>query len=311
MKKKWIYSAVVLSSVGVLSACGTANEKETDTAVTSSAVVESSDQKTAYQNMYRDSQDLYGDEKYDEAAGNIDMLLQNDLTDYPDLKADAEALKEKITTAQTEETVQDDTYDLMEKSDYKAERKSVITGEAFTKETGKNIKMASDKEIKQWITKQETAAAHTEVENTQVNKASEESKESKESKESAVDQKQDTAEKTETESSQKDNPADKKDSSTASSASTSTQEETMTLEEEQNYVLDKVVEKTGISPSDNQFFATKENETTYQIEIRHAHEVDGVEISNMVGMFKYDLSSDSLTKMDPVSGKYETYTPIH
>lgn len=98
------------------------------------------------------------------------------------------------------------------------------------------------------------------------------------------------------------------ESTVSSSSISSSTAPVISAEEERIMVLEKIIALTGISAQDNQFYSSKEDENTYQVEVRHAHKVDEVEISNMVGMFKYDLLTEILMKMDPLTGEYNVYT---
>ena len=264
MKKKW--SRLVIISLGllVLSACGTTNEKEgasTEATQSESVVSESTSSQAEessmeefslqekYNEFYTDGLAQYDAGKYDEAAGTIGLLLQNDLSEYDEIKTKAVSLEEKITLVQTEEAKADEASTVIEKSTYKTERTSDLASSEFSEATGKDIKAVSDDEISTWISDKEAAVEEVLKETTQV-----------------------------------------------------------TPEEEMTEVLGQVVAITGISAEDNQFYATKTDEQTYTVEIRHSHEVDGVGISNMVGMFKYDLITKELQKMDPLTGEYSVFS---
>ncbi|MER2227772.1 MAG: hypothetical protein ABS916_12100 [Carnobacterium sp.] len=275
MKKNWSRLLIISLSMVALSACGTNNENEgatseatqSESVVSESTVSESSSSQATdssteevslqetYNKMYTDGLAQYDAEKYDEAAGTIGLLLQNDLSEYNDIETKATSLKEDITLAQAQKAKADEATALIENSTYKTERTSDLAAEEFSTATGKDIKTASDDEIGSWLTEKDAAAKEA---------------------------------------------ADK--------ASQETTEATPTPEEELNAVLNEVVSITGISPEDNQFYATKTSEQIYTIEIRHSHEVDGVGISNMVGMFEYDLATKELKKMDPLTGEYSVFT---
>ncbi|MER2174283.1 MAG: hypothetical protein ABS911_06345 [Carnobacterium sp.] len=275
MKKNWSRLLIISLSMVALSACGTNNENEgatseatqSESVVSESTVSESSSSQATdssteevslqetYNKMYTDALAQYDAEKYDEAAGTIGLLLQNDLSEYNDIETKATSLKEDITLAQAQKAKADEATALIENSTYKTERTSDLAAEEFSTATGKDIKTASDDEIGSWLTEKDAAAKEA---------------------------------------------ADK--------ASQETTEATPTPEEELNTVLNEVVSITGISPEDNQFYATKTTEQIYTIEIRHSHEVDGVGISNMVGMFEYNLATKELKKMDPLTGEYSVFT---
>ena len=270
MKKKWSRLLIISLSMVALSACGTSNGNEgasseatvSESTVsesitsesTSSQVVDSSTEEVSlqekYNEIYADGLAQYEAGKYDEAAGTIGLLLQNDLSEYSEIETKATSLSEDITLAQAEAAKADEATALIEKSAYKTERTSDLAAAEFSKATGKDIKTVSDDEIDSWLTDKEAAVAESSKETT--TKA--------------------------------------------------------TPEEEVNAALDKIVALTGISPEDNQFYATKKDEQTYTVEIRHSHEVDGVGISNMVGMFEYNLATKELKKMDPLTGEYAVFS---
>ncbi|MBT2732336.1 hypothetical protein [Carnobacterium sp. ISL-102] len=273
MKKKFSYLVIISLGMVVLSACGTNDEQEgasteatqSESVVSESTVSESiASESTAsqaeesvteevslqekYNKVYTDGLAQYDAGKYDEAAGTIGLLLQNDLSEYNEIKTKAVSLEEKITLAQAEEAKADEATAVIEKSTYKTERTSDLASSEFTEATGKDIKTVPDDEISTWISDKEAAVEETLKETTKA-----------------------------------------------------------TPEEEMTEVLNQVVAISGISAEDNQFYATKTDEQTYTVEIRHSHEVDGVGISNMVGMFKYDLTTKELKKMDPLTGEYSVF----
>lgn len=273
IKKSKIFM-MAFASIVLLGACGTENNGTTESSASSEVVSVSEDSSSqevtaeaTYQKMYDDSLAQFEAGKLDEAAGSIDTLLQNDLTEYSELEAKATELKTKINSAQAEKAKADESAALIEQSAYKTERTSDLAATEFKEATGHDIKTVSDDEIQAWLTEKEAAAE------------------------------------------QSSSTAASSEAATSSSAASSTSEApVMTAEEERTEVLNKVVSMTGISAEGNQFYVSKIDEGTYQIEIRHAHEVDGVEISNMVGMFQYNLSDEILLKMDPLNGEYVPYT---
>lgn len=93
-------------------------------------------------------------------------------------------------------------------------------------------------------------------------------------------------------------------SSSDSSAASSDSSAATNPDSEKIKIITAVSGLTGYSYTDNQYYVTKENADLFQVEIRHAHTVDGTEISNMVGMFQYTPSTGGLEKMDPITGEY-------
>ncbi|WP_277630270.1 hypothetical protein [Atopococcus tabaci] len=80
------------------------------------------------------------------------------------------------------------------------------------------------------------------------------------------------------------------------------------LQQEQQAVLESVIRQLGLEPEGRQFFLVKTDEQTYQVEIRQPHAVEDVEISNMLGIFEYNMETGTLKKMNPVTGEFENYT---
>ncbi len=276
MTKKLMAFLIATTGLFMLSACGEKTDSTPMESLNSSnetSEIDSSNQaqetEDGYRTLYQSSLAQFENGKLDEAAGSIEIVLENDLSDYPELKAQATELKTKINTAQAEKVKSDKTAELLENSVYKTERVSELAATEFKDATGQEIKSASDDAIKTWLA-------------------------DKEATENSATTSSDSA----TVSSE----------SVSSSSVSSEAIPVISAEEERNNVLDKIISLTGISAKDNQFYASKEDENTYQVEVRHAHEVDGVGISNMVGMFKYDLSTETLMKMDPLTGEYNVYT---
>ena len=283
MTKKLMAFLIATTGLFMLSACGETTDSTPMESLNSSnetSEIDSSNQaqetEDGYRTLYQSSLAQFENGKLDEAAGSIEIVLENDLSDYPELKAQATELKTKINTAQAEKVKSDKTAELLENSVYKTERVSELAATEFKDATGQEIKSASDDAIKTWLADKEA------TENSATTSS--------------------------------DSATTSSDSATVSSESVSSSSVSseaipvISVEEERNNVLDKIISLTGISAKDNQFYASKEDENTYQVEVRHAHEVDGVGISNMVGMFKYDLSTETLMKMDPLTGEYNVYT---
>jgi predicted glutamine amidotransferase len=282
MTKKLAIFFIATTSLFMLSACdetkdNTSIESSTSSSETVTGDSSESTQSTenGYRSMYQASLAQFKNGKLDEAAGTIEIVLENDLSDDSELKTQATELKTKINTAQAEKVKSDETVALLENSAYKTERVSNLAATEFKEATGQDIKSASDDKIKTWLAEKEAAENSATASSVTSSTAS-----SMASSESTVSN---------------------------SSVSSSTVP-AISTEEERIMVLEKIIALTGISARDNQFYSSKEDEKTYQVEVRHAHEVDGVEISNMVGMFKYDLLTETLMKMDPITGEYSVYT---
>ena len=278
MTKKLAVFFIATTSLFMLSACDEAKENTSveSSASSSEALIEDSSKLTqpgenGYRSMYQASLAQFENGKLDEAAGTIENVLENDLSGDAELKDQATELKIKINTAQAEKVKSDETVALLENSAYKTERVSDLAATEFKEATGQDIKSVSDDKIKTWLAEKEATENSTTASSITSSIASSES-------------------------------------TVRSSSVSSSTAPVISAEEERIMVLEKIIALTGISAQDNQFYSSKEDEKTYQVEVRHAHEVDEVEISNMVGMFKYNLLTETLMKMDPLTGEYSVYT---
>lgn len=240
-------------------------------------------QQTDYQKLYDDSQAQYTAGKLNEAAGTIDLLLAKDLSNavFSDLKAKATTLKDEINQAQAEKAKEEEA--IVPDSKYKKERNSELIGKDFAAATGLDIKTASDDQIATWLAQRESDSA-----------ASQSSADSSANQSSSA-------------SSDSSAAASSSTADTSSSADSSVVTPTYTDAD----IVQAVEKITGISSADNEYYVTKENDDVYQVEIRHSHTVGDTEISNMVGMFEYTISTKALTKLDPITGNYNPFQKIN
>ncbi|MGX7420486.1 hypothetical protein ACWOFR_17065 [Carnobacterium gallinarum] len=240
-------------------------------------------QKANYQKLYDDSQAQYNAGKLNEAAGTIDELLAKDLSNelFTELKTKATNLKTEINQAQAEKVKEEQA--IVPNSKYKKERNSELIGKEFATATGLDIKTASDDQIAEWLSKQESTVVASNTATTTDSSATDSSANASSSASSA----------------------DSTDSSTSSDNSV------VLTDPETIKVIQAVEKMTGISSSENQYYVTKSSGDVYQVEIRRDHTVGDTEISNMVGMFEYTTSTNSLSKMDPITGDYNPFQKLN
>ncbi|WP_225744565.1 hypothetical protein [Marinilactibacillus sp. Marseille-P9653] len=108
---------------------------------------------------------------------------------------------------------------------------------------------------------------------------------------------------------------DKKAEETSSSSETDSEETTETEaepenkfatdEEAEDYAFDQLIGRLGLSNENYSYFVNKTDDQWVTIEARESMEQDGVEWSNMIGMYRYNLENDSIEKLNSVSGNYE------
>jgi len=270
--KNWKKSAVLLAGALILTACGTDTEvgtTDTSAQVDTTAAQDTTSQVTenettaedTYRGMLAQGREEYEAGLLDAAGGTITVLLQNDLSEYSELEAEAASLQEEIKTAQAE-AAREKQETQPEESAYETERQSELAAEEFNKATGTDIQSASDEEIEQWLAEKEQA----EVE--QINQTTQDEEPDTEENEPEV-----------------------------------TEEEL--LLQEQESVLDAVMDQLAMNPEGHEFFLVKIDEQTYQVEIRQPHAVEDVEISNMIGIFEYNMENETLKKMNPITGEFE------
>lgn len=78
----------------------------------------------------------------------------------------------------------------------------------------------------------------------------------------------------------------------------------LSLYEEEKMVLNQVIAQLDFNAEGHQFFLSKMDENLYQVEIRHSNPQGDVEISNMVGLYRYHLETGTLSVMDPITGEF-------
>lgn len=107
---------------------------------------------------------------------------------------------------------------------------------------------------------------------------------------------------------------DKKAEETSSSSETDAEETTETEaepetkfatdEEAEDYAFDQLIGRLGLSNENYSYFVNKTDDQWVTIEARESMEQDGVEWSNMIGMYRYNLENDSIEKLDSITGEY-------
>ncbi|KRM92941.1 hypothetical protein [Liquorilactobacillus cacaonum] len=88
------------------------------------------------------------------------------------------------------------------------------------------------------------------------------------------------------------------------SSATNSQVSSVVAEVTNDQVLTKFRAVTGIpQEAGDQYYVTKIDDSTYQIEIRHTSP-DNVNVSNLKGMYKYNYSTGKVQKADEITGEY-------
>lgn len=79
-----------------------------------------------------------------------------------------------------------------------------------------------------------------------------------------------------------------------------------TKEEAENYAFDQLIILEELNYENYFFFVNMTTDDWVQLEAREAVEQDGVTWSNLIGLYRYNVSTDELQKLDAVTGEYET-----
>ena len=88
------------------------------------------------------------------------------------------------------------------------------------------------------------------------------------------------------------------------SSATNSQVSSVVAELSDTQILTKFRTLTGIpQEAGDQYYVTKLDDNTYQIEIRHTSP-DNVNVSNLKGMYKYDYATGKVQKADELTGEY-------
>ncbi|AUJ29163.1 hypothetical protein [Liquorilactobacillus hordei] len=88
------------------------------------------------------------------------------------------------------------------------------------------------------------------------------------------------------------------------SSATNSQVSSVVAEVSDAQILTKFREVTGIpQEAGDQYYVTKLDDDTYQIEIRHTSP-DNVNVSNLKGMYKYNYATEKVQKADEITGEY-------
>jgi len=77
-----------------------------------------------------------------------------------------------------------------------------------------------------------------------------------------------------------------------------------TKEELKNYALTQVTEQTGLLSEDYTYFVDLKEDNWATVEIREEQSDGATEWTTMVGLYRYNVETDTLEKMNPVSGEF-------
>lgn len=84
------------------------------------------------------------------------------------------------------------------------------------------------------------------------------------------------------------------------------QEIEWTKEEAENYAFDQLIILENLNFENYFFFVNMTDDEWVQLEAREAVDQDGVTWSNLIGLYRYNVLTDELQKLDTVTGEYDT-----
>lgn len=79
----------------------------------------------------------------------------------------------------------------------------------------------------------------------------------------------------------------------------------MTREEAENYAFEQVVERADIDEENYFYFVDHEESDWVQVEARESVEHDGVTFSNLIGIYRYNVITGDMQKLDIITGEYK------
>lgn len=128
----------------------TSEDSETGDPEVEDTLAEDDDQELMYKEMLAQAQVFVDSKEYDEAAGTLTVLLESDLSEYPEIKLQAETLNAEIADNQTGIDGISGGTDL-EASLFKEERQSELVSQLYQDETGQAIEDATDEQLQIWL----------------------------------------------------------------------------------------------------------------------------------------------------------------
>lgn len=77
-----------------------------------------------------------------------------------------------------------------------------------------------------------------------------------------------------------------------------------TTEEAEDYAFEQTLSRANLESESYFYFVNTQEDGWVHIEARETQEQDGVEWSNMIGIYRFNVYSDELEKMDSVTGEF-------
>lgn len=78
-----------------------------------------------------------------------------------------------------------------------------------------------------------------------------------------------------------------------------------TDKEAEDYAFTQSVDRLELNNENYSIFVDRTDNQWVSIEVRETVKQDGVEWSNLIGLYRYDLQTDSIEKLDSVTGEYQ------
>lgn len=91
-----------------------------------------------------------------------------------------------------------------------------------------------------------------------------------------------------------------------SDASQSDDATELTKEEAENHAFEQVVKRADINGENYFYFVNHTEDNWVQVEARESVEQDGITFSNLIGIYRYNASTDDIQKLDVITGEYHT-----
>ncbi|OJF92201.1 hypothetical protein [Alkalibacterium sp. 20] len=89
-------------------------------------------------------------------------------------------------------------------------------------------------------------------------------------------------------------------------ATETTEKIAMTKQEAENHAFEQVLDRAVVEGENYFYFVNYAQENWVQVEAREAVEQDGVTFSNLIGIYRYNVETDEIQKLDIITGEYNT-----
>lgn len=288
--KKWL---MLMSAGVVLTACGTSEqENEAPAETEETAEVESGDSQTSSSTDSQsqsqettETESTQSEEESNESTESSSDTTQTAIYEARTQLNEGETDQAALTIRTLEE--QNGENFTEEESSQVEELKQAIDNEKATQT--ENNQPSNYQEVRESTVVNENYQEST---GENLNNASDEEVESWLSEEESTDSQNSSQQNSDDQTQNQNQNQDSSDNQTA------------TVQELENYALEQVTEQTGLLDENYTYFTDLQEDNWVQVEIREQHSDGEVGWTTMVGFYRYNVETDTLETMDPITGEF-------